>query len=212
MLEEVVIFFRAVSHQLYGNSNNYYLVRSLGIQYLMHNPEQFIERNTDYSWQGYLNNMSCEGTWADAIIIQAVANCLNLSIHIAESNESFTPVTVVQPVNVTTACTNIYIGQKTTNQTTSIKLTPSCSNEHISHSYYLTPIKPSFQDLSIRPLEQTVKFVCSSLNVTNPKNLKAFKMHPQPNKLFQAYQDQLIFRLQVLSTLFKISDNHSTSA
>ena len=29
--------------------------------------------------------------------------------------------------------------------------------------------------LSIRPLEQTVKFVCSSLNVTNPKNPKAFK-------------------------------------
>ena len=64
----------------------------------------------------------------------------------------------------------------------------------MSHSYYLTPIEPSFQYLSIRPLEQTVKFVCSSLNVTNPKNPKAFKMHPQPNKLFQTYQNQLIFR------------------
>ena len=42
-------FFRAVSHQLYGNPNNHYLVRSLGIQYLMHNPEQFIESNTDCS-------------------------------------------------------------------------------------------------------------------------------------------------------------------
>ena len=102
--------------------------------------------------------------------------------------------------------------QKTTNQTTSIKLTPNCFKEHISHSYYLTPIKPSFQHLSIRPLEQTVKFVCSSLNVTNPKNPKAFKMHPQPNRLFQTSQNQLIFILQVLSTLFKISDNHSTSA
>ena len=44
----------------------------------------------------------------------------------------------------------------------------------MSHSYYLTPIEPSFQHLSIRPLEETVKFVCSSLNVTNPKNPKAF--------------------------------------
>ena len=78
--------------------------------------------------------------------------------------------------------------------------------EHISHSYYLTPIEPSFQHLSIRPLEQTVKFVFYSLNVTNPKNPKAFKMHPQPNKLFQTYQNQLIFRLQVVTTLFKISD------
>ena len=84
--------------------------------------------------------------------------------------------------------------------------------EHMSHSYYLTPIESSFRHLSIRPVEQTVKFVCSSLNVTNPKNPKAFKMHPQPNKLFQTYQNQLIFRLQVVTTLFKISVNHSTSA
>ena len=39
-----------------------------------------------------------------AIIIQAVASCLSLSIiHIAESNPTFSPVTVVQPVNVTNA-------------------------------------------------------------------------------------------------------------
>ena len=29
-------------------------------------------------------------------------------------------------------------------------------------------------------------------------------MHPQPNKLFQIHQNQLIFRLQVVTTLFKI--------
>ena len=92
------------------------------------------------------------------------------------------------------------------NNFSSIKLTRK--KEHMSHSYYLTPI----EHLSIRPLEQTVKFVCSSLNVTNPKNSKAFKMHPQPNKLFQTYQNQLIFRLQVVTTLSKISVNHSTSA
>ncbi|XP_078343176.1 uncharacterized protein LOC144628926 [Oculina patagonica] len=103
-------FFRAVSHQLYDNPNHHFHVRSLGVQYLQHNPEQFIESNTDYSWQGYLRNMSCEGTWADAIIIQAVANCLNLSIHITESNETFAPVTVVQPASVTRGRTNIYIG------------------------------------------------------------------------------------------------------
>ena len=105
------VYHRAVSHQLYGNPNNHFHVRSLGVQYLLHNPEQFIESNTDHSWQGYLSNMSCQGTWADAIIIQAVANCVNLSIHIAESNETFAPVTVVQPVNARRGCTNIYIGQ-----------------------------------------------------------------------------------------------------
>ena len=68
---------------------------------LLQNLEQFIESNTDHSWQDYLNNMSCQGTRADAIIIQALANCLNLSIHIAESFQTFAPVTVVQAVNMT---------------------------------------------------------------------------------------------------------------
>ena len=87
-------FFRAVSHQLYGTPNNHFYLRSVGVQYLVHNPEQFIESNTEHSWQGYLQRMSNQGTWADAIIIQAVANCLNLSIHIIESNPAFSPVTI----------------------------------------------------------------------------------------------------------------------
>ena len=56
-------FFRAVSHQLYGNPNYHTHVRSLGIQYLLQNPEQFIESNTENSRQGYLNNISCPRTW-----------------------------------------------------------------------------------------------------------------------------------------------------
>ena len=66
--------------------------------------------------------MSCQGTWADAIIIQAVANCLNLSIHIAESFETFAPVTVVQAVNVTGEYTDIYIG-------------------HISETHYVSTVE-----------------------------------------------------------------------
>ena len=105
----MIAFFRAVSHHLYGNLNNHFYVRSVGTQYLLNHPEQFIESNTEHSWQGYLERMSYQGTWADAIIIQAVANCLNLSIHIAESNPTFSPVTVVEPVNFANAL-NVYIG------------------------------------------------------------------------------------------------------
>ena len=47
-------FFRAVSHQLYGNPDNHFYVRRVGVQYLLHNPEQFIESNTEHSWQDYL--------------------------------------------------------------------------------------------------------------------------------------------------------------
>ena len=54
--------------------------------------------------------MPDQGTWFDAIIIQAVANCLNLSIHITESNPAFSPVTVVEPINVTPDSLRNYIG------------------------------------------------------------------------------------------------------
>jgi len=52
-------FVRAVSHQLYGNLNNHFYLRGVGVQYLVHNPEQFIESNTEHSWQDYLQSMSC---------------------------------------------------------------------------------------------------------------------------------------------------------
>ena len=42
-------FFRAVSHQLVGNPNNHFHVRTLGVQYLEQCPEQFIESNTEPS-------------------------------------------------------------------------------------------------------------------------------------------------------------------
>jgi len=74
----------------------------------VNHPEQFIESKTEHSWLGYLERMSCQVKWADAIIIKAVSNCLYLSIHIAESNPTFSPVTFVEPVNVTNAL-NIYI-------------------------------------------------------------------------------------------------------
>ena len=75
----------------------------------MNHPEQFIESKHEHSWLGYLERMSCQVKWAVAIIIKAVSSCLYLSIHIAELNPIFSPVTVVEPVNVTNAL-NINIG------------------------------------------------------------------------------------------------------
>ena len=49
-----------------------FYVRSVGVQYLVHNPDQFIESKIEHSWQDYLQRMSNQGTWADVIIIQAV--------------------------------------------------------------------------------------------------------------------------------------------
>ena len=107
--------FGAVSQQLYGNPNSYFYVHSGGIQYLVNHPEQFIE----HSWQGNLERTSCQGTWADAIIIQAVANFLNLS-NIAESNPTYFPATVVEPVDVTNAL-DLYKNRKPRNSSKSGK-------------------------------------------------------------------------------------------
>ena len=90
-------FFRSVSHQLYGHPNRHLELRTAGVQYLANNPEQFIESNVETSWLDYLSNIALEGTWADHIIIQAVANAMNLKIHIIESNENFADVTIVEP-------------------------------------------------------------------------------------------------------------------
>ena len=53
-------FFRAVSHQLYGDPRHHLQIRQVGINYLRANPEYFIESNTHSSWNDYLVNMSLQ--------------------------------------------------------------------------------------------------------------------------------------------------------
>ena len=104
------MFFRSVSHQLYGNSNSHLTIRSLGVRYLKDNPERFIESIVGMSWSRYLTNMSLQGTWANHIIIQAVADAMNLKIHIIESDSNYREITLVQPANATSDIRSIYIG------------------------------------------------------------------------------------------------------
>ena len=69
-------------------------IRTAGVQFMRDNPERFIESNTENSWLRYLNNMCAQGTWADAVIIQAVADALKVTIQIVESNQGFAPLTM----------------------------------------------------------------------------------------------------------------------
>ncbi len=57
-----------------------------------------MEYNTDQSWLQYLRNMSTLGTWADDIIIQAVANTNHLRINIMESALNFSESTIVSSI------------------------------------------------------------------------------------------------------------------
>ena len=47
-----------------------------------------VESNFEHSWIQYLVSMSCQGTWADSIIIQAVADVFNLKIILISLNHT----------------------------------------------------------------------------------------------------------------------------
>ncbi|XP_078355952.1 uncharacterized protein LOC144640747, partial [Oculina patagonica] len=67
-------FFRAVSHQLYGEPSYHMNIRCVGVQYMRTNPERFIESIAGDSWARYLADMSQQGTWAEALVIQEGAH------------------------------------------------------------------------------------------------------------------------------------------
>ena len=55
--------------------------------------------------------MSIQGTWADALIIQAVIDVLKVTIQIVESNQGFAPLTTVYPVQErNTSSVVMYVG------------------------------------------------------------------------------------------------------
>ena len=103
-------FFKAVSHQLYNSPNYHQHVRKAGIDYLCTHPEQFIESVASKSWSEYIDVMSHQGTWCDALIVQAVADALNCVIDIAESADNFSETTIVHPINSVKKPDTIHIG------------------------------------------------------------------------------------------------------
>ena len=73
-------------------------IRSVGVQYVRANRDRFIESITGNSWERYLANMSQQGTWAEALVRQAVADAFHLTINVVESNQGFSPHTAISPV------------------------------------------------------------------------------------------------------------------
>ena len=104
-------FFRAVSHQLYSDPSHHLLVRQAGVQYPSNNPEHFLESNTENSWNECIKNMSMQGTWCNALFVQAVADCQNVAIHIIESHENLAGETLIEPHHLAqNPPTTIYVG------------------------------------------------------------------------------------------------------
>lgn len=127
-------FYRAVSHQLYGSPNHHFHIRQAAFQYLRDNPKRFIESNTQNSWNSYLANMSIQGTWCDALIVQAVAN---IQIYIVESHLNFGAVTLIEPYHsLQQQPRTIYVGHVNEVHYESTVPSISCSgNEHHNNDY-----------------------------------------------------------------------------
>ena len=130
-------FFRVASHQLYGELSCHMNIRYVGVQYMRNNPERFIESNTDHSWSRYLANMSQQGIWADALVIQAVADALNLTIHIVESNNPgrFASVSNKSPVNSENDSTVTVINIAHVDETHTVSTVP-LFEETMANDYY----------------------------------------------------------------------------
>lgn len=54
---------------------------------------------SDQSWLDYLENMSKQGTWANNLIIQGVAESLKLKITIIESDPNFADLNIIEATN-----------------------------------------------------------------------------------------------------------------
>jgi len=63
------------------------------------NPERFIGSSTDHSWL-------IQATWADALVIQAVTDALNLTLHITQSYPGLASVQLRQ-ILITDTSNNI---------------------------------------------------------------------------------------------------------
>lgn len=93
-----------------ADSSHHLELRATGVRYLTDNPEQFIEYNTETSYLQYLSSVSMQGTRADNIVTQAMADAMNLKIYILESDENFRDMTIVEPANTVENPQSIYIG------------------------------------------------------------------------------------------------------
>ena len=130
-------------------------ISTAGVQCMRDNPERFIESNTENSWLRYLNNMCIQGTWADALIIQAVADALEVSIQKEESNQGFAPLTTVYPIQERNSSSTIAIGH--IDEWHYVSTTALQSNASISMCDELTnDTQSSRNKLSICPYMQFV--------------------------------------------------------
>ena len=96
MLEDGNCFFRALSHQLFGDAESHQIVRQTATAQVLRNPEIYTESLINNHIQHFVLSLSKDRKWADNHAIQAAADAFGVSIEIINSNSvNFAPVTVL---------------------------------------------------------------------------------------------------------------------
>ena len=175
-------FFRSVSHQLHGNNNHHMQVRIAGVQYMRDHPERFVESNTNNSWIRYLNDMCIQGTWSDALIVQAFADALNVVIHIVESNPGFSPITTVYPVQERNSLSTITIGH--IDECHYVSTTPT-TTKHLSDRKFRRKKKKRKQETSKRTCEETTCSIRNHARYARPRRSPRTRAESDRNKSVQ---------------------------
>ena len=165
-------FFRSVAHQLYNDPIHHMAVRAAGVQYLRNNPEAFIDAITEQSWVSYLDNMSKENTWCDALIVQALSQALNLTINITESVYGWIPVTVISPLSEQNDSTVINIG-------------------HLDEAHYVSTV-PLINNDRLSKTSNDVSHVCNQPSTVNCDTTDPTCLSKAENR--RAYMRQLMKR------------------
>ena len=89
-------FFRALSHQLFGDAESHQIVRQAATDQVLRNPELYTESLINNDIQHFVLSLSKDREWANNHAIQAAADAFGVSIEIINSNSvSFAPVTVL---------------------------------------------------------------------------------------------------------------------
>ena len=89
-------FFRAMSHQRFGDAESHHIVCQAATDQVLRNPELYTESLTNNDIQHFVLSLSKDREWADNHAIQAAADAFGVSIEIINSNSvSFAPVTVL---------------------------------------------------------------------------------------------------------------------
>lgn len=134
------------------------------------NPERLIESSTEYSWLQYLINMCMQGTWCDGMIIQVVADQLNLRIVITETHENFGHFTIIQAISSTQRPTDIYLGHIGEYHYVSTLPHSSMSNLSQGEQNY-------FEKLESKNVEKSLNHVEMVQNIINNKNTNETATH-----------------------------------